>query len=294
MTAVACTRPHLPPRVWRSGSGAGLIVGLALGALLIVPSTAQAYEVESGDTLSEIAARNGVSTRALASANGIDDQDIIRSGQQLTIPGATGGSVAGGGQHTVQAGETLSQIAAQHGVSTRSLAAANGITDPDLVRSGSTISLDGAAVAPSSGGSGSSWSSSNAPSSGTARQLISEAAARHGWDPAIPLGLAMQESGWNNSVVSSAGARGIMQVMPATGEWVGRVLLDRPIDLGDPSDNTAAGVAYLDHLYNRFDRDLERTLAAYFEGQGNVQRRGPSEAGLRYAANVIALAERYR
>ena len=85
-----------------------------------------------------------------------------------------------------------------------------------------------------------------------------------------------------------------MQVMPATGDWIARELLERPLDLSDPVDNTAAGVAYLDHLYNRFDRDLVSTLAAYYEGQGNVRRDGPSEAGRRYAANVMALADRYR
>jgi soluble lytic murein transglycosylase len=103
----------------------------------------------------------------------------------------------------------------------------------------------------------------------------------------------MQESGWNNSVVSSAGARGIMQVMPATGEWVGQYLLNRSLDLGDPADNVAAGMAYLDYLYGRFDGDIERTLASYYEGPRRVEENGVSEGGRRYAANVLALAERY-
>ena len=265
------------------------LLTLAVGTALIclVPTAAQAYTIRSSDTLSEIAERTGISTARLAAANGIDDADRIYQGRTLDIPGTSGGG--SGGSHTVAPGETLSQIAGRYGVSTRALAAANGISDPDSVRSGSTLSVSG-----STGSSQVAAAPAQPSGSSSARQLITAAANRHGWDPAIPLGLAMQESGWNNGVVSSAGARGIMQVMPATGDWIARELLERPLDLSDPVDNTAAGVAYLDHLYNRFDRDLVSTLAAYYEGQGNVRRDGPSEAGRRYAANVMALADRYR
>ena len=264
------------------------LTALVTAAVLALPAPAHAYVVAQGDTLSGIASRHGVSTRAVAEANRIADPDLVVAGTTLVIPDASGGTTSV--THVVQPGETLSHIAAQYGVSVSALAAANGIADPNRIRSGVTLAVAG-------GGGGAATSTSTAPvnaSSGSVRQLISDAAVRHGWRPAVPLGLAMQESGWNNTVTSSAGARGIMQVMPATGEWVGTYLLDRPLDLSDPYDNVAAGMAYLDYLYGRFRGDIERTLAAYYEGPRRVEENGISEGGQRYAANVLALAERYR
>jgi N-acetylmuramoyl-L-alanine amidase len=186
--------------------------------------------------------------------------------------------------HVVRPGETLSQIARRHGLSTSALASANGIADPDRVRSGTRLQIAAGGGGSRTGGGG---------STSGARAVITAAAQRHGWRPAIPLGLAMQESGWNNGVVSSAGARGLMQVLPATAEWVGTYLTGRRLDLADPEDNAEAGVAYLDYLYDRFDRDVELALAAYYEGPRRVEQHGPSQGARRYVANVLALAERY-
>lgn len=277
----------------RARAGAVLVAATVLVGLL--PGVAHArldYRVQGGDTLSAIAARHGVSAASLVDANGLDDPDRIVAGTVLVIPGGEG--PAGG--HVVQPGETLSAIAARYGVSTSALAEANGITNPNLIRAGQHLRVAGGSsnAAQPSTTSSSSTTSASSSSRDDVRRLITQEAQRHGWRPAVPLGLAMQESGWNNSVVSSAGARGIMQVMPATGEWVGRFLLGRSLDLADPADNVAAGMAYLDHLYSRFDGDIERTLAAYFEGPERVVRNGPSESGRRYAANVLALADRYR
>lgn len=279
-----------------------LVGAMALTGVTALPGTASAYVVRRGDTLSTIASRSGVSTRSLVSANRIADPHHIVAGDVLVIPDGSGGTTSV--HHIVTVGETLSHIAEQYGVSVGALARANGITDPDQIRSGTRLSLSaGSSSSSTSVGSSSSGSSPTQTAGsgdastgrGEVRQLISSAAQRHGWRPAIPLGLAMQESGWNNAVVSSAGARGIMQVLPSTGEWVGARLLDgRTLDLQDPADNIAAGMAYLDYLYNRFDQDVEKALAAYYEGPARVAANGISTGGRRYAANVMALAERYR
>ncbi len=261
-----------------------------VGALVLaVPLTASAHVVVApGETLSDIAAEHGVSTDALAQANGLADPHLIVDGMSLALPTGSDGSAAA--HHVVRSGEVLSQIAASKGVSVTSLAQVNGIRDPDRIRSGTRLVIDGtAAIATTT--TGATRSTTNRSS---AQQLITTAAQRHGWQPAIPLGLAMQESGWNNSVVSARGAIGLMQVLPATGEWVGAYLLGRDLDLNDPADNVAAGMAYLDYLNNRFDGELDRALAAYYEGPQRVTDRGPSAGGQRYAANVKALAQRYR
>lgn len=267
-------------------------VALAGVLLLTMPVAASAHVVVApGETLSDIADRHGVSTRALAQANDITDPHMIVDGDSLVIPSS--GSDPGTsptGTHVVKSGEVLSQIAARTGVSVNALARANGIADPDWLRSGIRLSIGGAAARDGNPSTGSSARTGDA----TVQRLITDAAQRHGWQPAIPLGLSMQESGWNNTVVSARGAVGLMQILPATGEWVGTYLLGRSLDLNNPSDNVAAGMAYLDYLNNRFEGDLDRTLAAYYEGPQRVTDNGPSSGGQRYAANVKALAKRYR
>lgn len=271
-------------RASRIAVGAALLV-----AAVLVPAPAQAhYTVGVGDTASSIAARHGVTTQALVAANGISNPDLIVAGTQLAIPGQDTPVT-----HVVRPGETLSGIATRYGISVQALAAANGIADPDRIYSGIPLAVrgpgDGAQQPAPTGGGGSPAGRSEV------RQLIAVTAASYGWRSAVPLGLAMQESGWNNAVVSSAGAIGLFQVLPTTGEWVGTYLLNRSVDLTDPADNVAAGMAYLDYLYNRFDGNVEWALAAYFEGPGRTERAGgPSTPGAqRYVDNVLALSQRY-
>jgi LysM repeat protein len=117
------------------------------------PRPLQTYVVKKGDTLFEIAMRFGVSLQALAAANGITDPKLIRPGQTLVIPepGATPPTPARTAAPTVtpsprsqqtyvvKKGDTLSGIALRFGVSVQALAAANGITDPRLIRPGQVL-----------------------------------------------------------------------------------------------------------------------------------------------------------
>jgi LysM repeat protein len=116
-------------------------------------STSGGYVVQPGDTLSAIAAREGVSVGSLAAANGLDPNGILVSGSTLSLsgaPAAATSSPATGG-YVVQPGDTLSAIAARAGTSVGSLAAANGLDPNGILLSGSTLSLSGqAAVATSS------------------------------------------------------------------------------------------------------------------------------------------------
>lgn len=94
------------------------------------------YTVRSGDCLSEIGSRLGVSWQTIASANGIYSPYMIYPGQVLSIPG---GSSGGGQYYTVQPGDTLSGIAAVYGTSYQYLAQINGISNPNLIYSGQSI-----------------------------------------------------------------------------------------------------------------------------------------------------------
>lgn len=102
------------------------------------------HVVQAGETLSGIAARYGVSVQALLTANNLTNPSLIYSGQRLVIPGASAQPAAGNGAvHVVQAGETLSGIAARYGVSTAALAQANNITNPSVIRSGQRLAIPG-------------------------------------------------------------------------------------------------------------------------------------------------------
>ena len=103
------------------------------------------YTVHSGDTMSGIAASNGVSLSALLRANPqVHNANLIYPGQTLQLPG--GGGTNGGGSHdyTVHSGDSLSAIAARNGVSLNSLIAANPqIHNPNLIYAGQTVHVPG-------------------------------------------------------------------------------------------------------------------------------------------------------
>ena len=82
--------------------------------------------------------------------------------------------------------------------------------------------------------------------------------------PALVLAVIGIESAGNPEAVSSAGATGLMQLIPATAERFGVT------DSTDPVQNIRGGIAYLNFLMNTFDRDPVLVLAAYNAGEGAV------------------------
>jgi len=84
--------------------------------------------------------------------------------------------------------------------------------------------------------------------------------------PALVLAVISVESSGNADAVSSAGAQGLMQLMPATAERFGVT------DSLDPAQNIRGGVAYLDWLMGEFDSDPVVVLAGYNAGEGSVQK----------------------
>jgi LysM repeat protein len=96
--------------------------------------------------LSSLAGRHGVSTRALAAANGIDDPRSLAVGRKLRIPGPGGTRSIQANTYTVRPGDTLSSIARRHGTSVQQLLAANEIKRADPIRPGQKLRV------PASGG----------------------------------------------------------------------------------------------------------------------------------------------
>jgi N-acetylmuramoyl-L-alanine amidase len=125
----------------------------------------------------------------------------------------------------------------------------------------------------------------------TLRAAIEYWAKVYGVDPRVVRAVAWWESGFNDSVVSAAGARGVMQVTPATWEYVEKVLVGRRIP-ATTSGNVQVGVAFLRQLLREFRRNLRLALAAYVQGPRSVRRYGVFRATRRYVAGVLSLSRR--
>ena len=109
------------------------------------PPTGATHTVGSGETLASIAARHGTTVEAIAAANGITDTSVIYVGTVLQLTGGafvaaptTTPSVA---VHVVATGESLAVVAARYGTTVDALVAANGISDPNLIRVGQQIQV---------------------------------------------------------------------------------------------------------------------------------------------------------
>jgi len=99
-------------------------------------------------------------------------------------------------------------------------------------------------------------------------QIVEDAAQRHSVDPALVKAVITTESGWNPRAISSKGAVGLMQLIPGTAQRFG---------VGnrfDPAQNIEGGTAYLRNLLDRYDGDLNKTLAAYNAGERAVDLTG--------------------
>jgi len=122
---------------------------------------------------------------------------------------------------------------------------------------------------------------------------IIEAAARaHGVDSALVHAVISAESGYNQKAVSRTGARGLMQLMPATAERYGVQ------NIMDPRENIVAGVKYLRDLLQMFQGNMELAVAAYNAGENAVIRYGnkvpPYAETMGYVPKVLAFYRKFQ
>jgi LysM repeat protein len=291
-------------------------------------STSGAYVVQAGDTLSAIAARSGVTVDSLAAANGLNPNAFLLTGTVLHLAGSgssgtavpvsdtTSGSGSGsGGSYVVQAGDTLSAIAARAGESVNALAAANGLDPAKFLITGTVLSVpsgsgSGEAVDVSMSSADSSAATSQpvgAPAQGvptdppyptpervTASEVGSVAAA-NGVPSSLADAIAWQESGFNNDLVSSADARGVMQILPGTWEWI-----QHSLDTGGPplapasaADNVRGGVLLLHSLLGSTGGDEAMAAAGYYQGLPSVMQNGVYPSTQNYVNSVLALESQF-
>ena len=120
---------------------------------------------------------------------------------------------------------------------------------------------------------------------------ITAAATANGLDPALLAGLIKQESNFNPTAGSPAGARGLAQLMPATAAGLGVT------NVLDPVQSINGGAKYLKQQLDTFGGDVAKALAAYNAGPGAVQRFGgipPYAETQNYVRIVQANAAAYR
>jgi LysM repeat protein len=318
-TATASSSGASPTSVASTGDGDNDAddVGSAASATSAPASSGGAYVVQPGDTLSGIASRAGLSPDSLAAANGLDPNGVLISGTVLHLSGgaamvpasttvrvSTGSSSSGA--YVVQPGDTLTAIAARAGLSTGSLAAANGLDPNGVLVSGTVLHLSGSPSVASSASAASSQPVGAAaegsptdppyptPERVTAPQVGSIAAA-NGVPASLAAAIAWQESGFNNDLVSSADARGVMQILPGTWDWI-----QHSLDTGGPplapasaADNVRGGVLMLHSLLNATGGDPALAAAGYFQGLPSVQQHGMYPETQHYVQNVLALERQF-
>ncbi len=115
--------------------------------------------------------------------------------------------------------------------------------------------------------------------------IISEISSKHGVNEKLVRALIKQESGFNPTIVSKAGAVGLMQLMPATAESLGVT------NSKDPVQNVDGGVRYLKSLMKKYNGNLILSLAAYNAGPGAVDKyKGvpPYKETQNYVKNILA------
>jgi peptidoglycan hydrolase-like protein with peptidoglycan-binding domain len=181
--------------------------------------------------------------------------------------------------HKITPGETLTSISRRYGVTVRAIARANRVDPQRYILAGARLRIPGvtARVAMTE--------------SFSVRAAIDYWSRHYGVEARLARALAWWESGYNNSLVSPAGARGVMQVTPETWSYVETVLLRRQVP-PTANGNVRVGVAYLAQLLREFRGDVRLALAAYVQGPASLRARGMLRETRLYVEGVLAVRRR--
>ena len=95
---------------------------------------------------------------------------------------------------------------------------------------------------------------------------------KHQLNPLLVTALMRQESRFEPAIRSSAGALGLMQVMPSTGKWIAEIINLKTYALDNPNDNIRLGTWYLDHTHETYNNNSLLAVASYNAGPGNVTK----------------------
>jgi hypothetical protein len=187
--------------------------------------------------------------------------------------------------HVVRAGESLSSIARRYHTTVVRLARLNHLDPAHFLLIGTRLHVPRirhVTVKPVA------YRTSSVSS---VRTLLDRWAAHYGVSVHLVRALAWMESGYNNALVSSVGARGIMQLLPSTFHFSENVLIGHHVR-HDANGNVRAGVAFLSHLLHDFRGNRRLALAGWYQGEGAVRKRGVYKVSKTFVADVLALERR--
>jgi LysM repeat protein len=298
--------------------------GLPVSALAAANGLPETALLQAGTTIvippQGVAPSAPVSTASTATSSGCtndgdsdgDDCGATTSSSATPVSTASASS-AGAGNYLVQPGDTLWGVAARLGTSVSSLAAANGLTPNSFLIAGTFIRTSGLASAPASTALPVSTTTSSAaqqpvgaaaqgnptdppyptPETMTSGQ-IGTIAANQGVSSSLATAIAWQESGFNNDLVSSADARGIMQITPGTWAWIQHSLdTGAPLAPASAADNVRGGSIMLNWLLNQTGGDPAMAAAGYYQGLSSVRAHGMYSDTQSYVQNIMSLRSRF-
>ena len=215
---------------------------------------------------------DGVAGPATFAALGLQTRVPVKSVEMLTLS-----------RYVVKPGDSLTAIARRHGTTLSKIAQINKLNPAHPLLIGTKLRLPMALR--------SAPTAVSATNASSVRSSLERWAAHYGINPSLARALAWMESGYNNDVVSSVGAQGVMQLLPSTWDYVETVLIKSKVS-HDADGNVHVGLAYLNHLLNAFDGDERLALAGWYQGERAVKAHGPYKVSKAFVADVLALKQR--
>jgi LysM repeat protein len=175
----------------------------------------------------------------------------------------------------VRSGDTLTAIAASDGTTIAAIAALNHLNAAKPIIIGQRLQLPPRSVA-------------LAPARADVVADLNAWSAKLGVDRHLVRALAWMESGFQTGLVSTAGARGVLQTLPSTRAYVETVLAGHPI-AHTVNGDVEVGVLYLKHLLDVFHGDQSLALAGWYQGERAVREHGVYVVSKPFVADVLSL-----
>jgi soluble lytic murein transglycosylase-like protein len=186
---------------------------------------------------------------------------------------------SGSSLYVVRAGDSLTAIARTHATSLSRLASLNQLDTAKPIVIGQRLKVPATVRETLSA------------QSGVVPSILDAWSAKLGVDQHLVRALAWMESGYQTTIVSPAGAVGVLQTLPSTRQYVENILKGGPIPQTVDGD-VEVGVLFLKHLLSVFHGDEALALAGWYQGERAVREHGPYKVTRPFVANVLALRTR--
>ncbi len=247
--------------------------------------------------------------------DGDGDSDDVGCGSTTATTSAASAPV--GSSYVVQPGDTLSAIAARAGTTVAALAAANNLAVSGILPAGATLQVSGLPSAPTYVSTGTATLPQSAASTSTSEPQggvaegnpsgppyptperlsaseVGQIGAANGATSSLTDAIGWQESGFNNDLVSSADARGIMQILPGTWQWIQHSLdTGAPLAPASATDNVRGGALMLNWLLRQTGGDPAMAAAGYYQGLTSVREHGLYQDTQQYVQDIMSLRSQY-